>query len=174
MAGVSIGLSQPTTFPLQYVRFQRSYLWDILLPDISIGLSGVVISQLAQEVSFGDYNISPNDMKSGPFELKYAGLMKIDKVDITLLKVMPDIVTPYFNAWKELIVDKQGLYHPKANYAKDIWIRFLDSTGLSIGKYRLIGAFPITFPSYSLNYRDEDVTKIKIGFSVDRVEYQSI
>jgi hypothetical protein len=174
MAGIAIGISQPTTFPLQYARFQRSYSWDIVLPDISIGLSGVIISQLVQEVSFGDYNITQADMKSGPYELKYAGLMKIGKVDITLLKTMPDIVTPYFNAWKELIVDAQGLYHPKNEYAKVIYVRFVDSTGLAVGKFKLIGAFPIDFPTYSLNYDDNKIIPIKVGFSVDKVEYQAI
>ena len=87
---------------------------------------------------------------------------------------MPDIITPYFNAWKGLIVDSQGLYHPKNNYSKNIWVRFLDSTGLSIGKYKLINCFPITFPAYDLNYTDERVQTINIGFSVDRVEYQVI
>ena len=170
-----LGISQPTTLPLQYARFQRSYLWDVLLPDINIGLSGVIVSQLIQNVKFGDYNISLSDMKNGPFIFNYAGLMKIEnKVEITLLKTMPDIITPYFAAWKELIVDKQGLYHPKTNYAKNIWVRFLDSTGVAIGKYKLIGAFPTTFPSYDLNYTEEKVTTINIGFSVDKVEYQAI
>jgi hypothetical protein len=100
--------------------------------------------------------------------------MEVGEISLTLLKIMPDIVTPYLNAWKELIVDTQGLYHPKSNYAKNIYIRFLDSTGLSIGKYKLIGAFPTKFPEYSLNYTDEKVTTIKVGFSVDKVEYQGI
>ena len=73
-----IGLSQPTTFPLQYARFQRSYLWDILLPDICIGLSGIIVSQLVQNVRFGDYNINAVTMKNGPYEFSYASLMKIE------------------------------------------------------------------------------------------------
>lgn len=174
MAGIAIGISQPTTFPLLYARFQRSYSWDVLLPDISIGLSGIVISQLIQSCSFGDYNLATNTMKSGPFELKYAGQMNVDKLKLTLLKTMPDIVTPYFNAWKGLIVDKRGLYQVKSNYAKAIWIRFLDSTGLAVGKYKLTGAFPITFPAYDLNYNDDKVTTVNVEFSVDNVEYQAI
>jgi hypothetical protein len=174
MAGISIGISQPTTFPLQYARFQRSYSWDVLLPDINIGLSGVVISQLVSQVSFGDYNLSTNNMKLGPLEYKYAGLMNVKNATMSLWKTMPDIVTPYFKAWKELIVDKNGLYQVKQKYAKDIWVRYLDSTGLAVGKYRLIRAFPVTFPAYDLNYDDNKVLSVNIEFSVDNVEYQSI
>ena len=174
MSGIAIGISQPTTFPLIYARFQRSYSWDVLLPDISIGFSGIIISQLVQSVSFGDYNISTNSMKNGPFEFKYVGLMGVNNVKMTLLKTMPDIVTPYFNSWKELIVDKKGLYQVKSKYAKSIAIRFLDSTGLAVGKYKLTGCFPTTFPAYSLNYNEEKVTTVDIDFSVDKVEYQAI
>jgi len=172
-----IGISQPTNLVLNKARYQRSYLWDVLLPDIGFSLGGFVglaISQFIQEVSFGDYSIeSPNVMRYGPYEASFAGLFKVEPVTMTFIKTMPDIISPYFNAWKNLIVDASGLYQPKANYQKDIYIRFLDSTGLAVGRYKLKGCFPIKFPAYRLNYGSNEVLKVEVQFRTDRIEYEA-
>jgi hypothetical protein len=69
------------------------------------------------------------------------------------------------------MVDDQGLFYPKNNYQKTMYIRFIDQIGVALGQYKLIGCFPITFPSYDLNYEREEITKVKIEFSVDKIEY---
>jgi len=170
------GLSVPTDWLLTKARFQRNYLWDVLLPDIGMkagGLIGFGLAQLVQTVEFGDYSIpNPIKMKYGPYEASFAGLLSVNRVGMTFLKTMPDAVAAYFSAWKKLIVDDQGLYHPKANYQKNIYIRFLDSTSVAIGRYKLIGCFPTSFPSYSLNYKDNEVTTVKVEFSIDKLEYE--
>jgi len=170
-----IGISQPSAFLLSKARFQRDYLWDVLLPDIGIsagGLIGFGIGQLAQSVSFGDYNISTaNVMKIGPYEHNFAGLLTVPTVKMKFLKTIPDVVATYFNAWKNKIVGVHGTYYPKNNYQRTIYIRFNDSTGLAIGQYKLIGAFPITFPQYNLDYAADKVTEIEIEFKIDQIEY---
>ena len=172
---MAIGISQPSAFLLSKARFQRNYLWDVLLPDINIetgGLIGFSLSQFVQGIKFGDYSIdSAITQRFGPFQAHYAGLFTVEKVTITFLKTMPDIVSAYFNAWKNLIISTDGLYQVKANYQRTIRIRFLDITGIAVGEYRLIGAFPIVFPSYNLSYESNDVTKVDIVFEVDRIEY---
>lgn len=189
-SGVVVGVSQPTNFVLAKSRYQRVYNWDVLLPDVSSlfgqskgilgsigkileGVQGLSIGQYCQNVEFGDYSI--NDlisMRYGPYSANYPGLFTIDKVRMSFLKPVPDIVSMYFNAWKNLIVDKNGLYNVKSKYAKTIYIRFLDSTGISIHRYKLLGAFPIIFPKYNLDYNQNDVVKIQIEFSVDKIDME--
>ena len=172
---VQIGISQPTSFVLQYSRLQRNYLWDVLLPDVGMsigGLQGFAMTQYVQGVSFGDYNIEKTMMKFGPYRASFAGLLTVNEVAITFLKPMPDFISSYFNSWKKLILDKDGLYQPKNVYQKSIYIRFLDSTGIAINKYKLTGCFPLKFPSYELNYDNEEVTKFTVTFAVDQIEIQ--
>jgi len=175
------GVSVPVDWILGKARFQRNYLWDVLLPDISDttggvktgGLIGFGLAQLVREVQFGDYSIaSPSTMRVGPYQANFAGLLTVDKIRITFVKTMPDAVSAYINAWKDLIVDKQGLFQVKAKYQKDIYVRFLDSTGIAVGRYKLIGCFPTKFPEYNLNYQNEELTQVKVEFTVDKIEYQ--
>ena len=177
MATIGQFISQPTDFVLGHLRFQRDYLWDVLLPDIGFnigGLGGLFVGQLVQSIQFGDYSMeTPSTMRVGPYTASFAGMLTVDRVQISFLKTMPDAISAYFNAWKNLIVDKSGLFHPKNDYQKNIYIRFIDSTGIAFGRYKLIGAFPITFPKYSnLNYESNTVTKVNIEFRVDKIEYE--
>lgn len=171
------GISQPTDFPLHFLRYQRNYLWDVLMPDIGISLGGLVgfgVGSLVQEVSFGDYSVaSPNTMKYGPYEAKFVGMLEVPPVNMKFLKMVPDVVSMYFNSWKNLMIDKQGLYHPKEDYQKNIYIRFIDQTGIALGRYKLIGCFPTKFPSYNLSYANSSLTMVDVSFTVDKIEYQA-
>lgn len=169
-----IGISQPSSIILGAARFQRDYLWDIILPDIGIlgGLIGFTLGQLVQTVSFGDYNLETSTMRFGPYGSHFAGTLEIEKVQMTFLKTVPDVITAYFGAWKNMIMSSNGTYYPKNNYARTIYIRFNDSTGLAIGQYKLLGAFPIAFPSYNLSYDSEKAVHVEIEFQIDRIESQ--
>ncbi len=177
---MAIGIGQPSAIALPYYRFQRNYMWDVLLPDVGMGfptfgLIGFALGQLVQEVSFGDYSIKdPHKMRYGPYEAKFAGLMTAETLDITFLKTMPDAVSAYFNAWKNLIVSPQGLYRPKFRYQKPIMLRFTDVTGITLGQYSFINCFPVTFPSYELSYKNNEVTRVEVKFEVDRIEYTTL
>ena len=171
----SVGITQPTNTVLRYARFQRDYLWDVLLPDIGIstgGLMGFGLGQLVQSVTFGDYNMENRSMRYGPYEAFYAGKMNISTIAMTFLKTMPDVVSSYFDSWKNLIISKDGLYSAKGIYQKNIYIRFVDQSGITIGQYKMIGCFPIKFPSYDLSYEKDGVTKITVEFKVDKIEYK--
>jgi len=172
-------ISQPTAHLFSKVRFQRNYLWDVALPDIGAdlsGLGGLAVGELIQSVQFGDYNVeNPATMRIGAFQTWFASLLTVRRVQMTFLKTMPDIVSAYFNAWKNLMVDKQGLFHPKDDYQQTVIIRFLDATGVAFGKYKLIGCFPVTFPKYTnLSYEENSITKVVIEFQVDKIEYSWI
>jgi hypothetical protein len=172
---MAIGVGQPSAIALPYYRFQRNYMWDVLLPDVgfpALGLIGFALGQLVQEVSFGDYSIKdPHKMRFGPYEAKFAGLLTTETLDMTFLKTMPDAVSAYFNAWKNLIISPAGLYYPKFHYQKTIMLRFTDVSGITLGQYAFINCFPVIFPSYELSYKNSEVTKVDVSFEVDRIEY---
>ena len=161
----------------QGVSFQRNFLWDVILPDIASqtgGLTGFSIGTLAQEISFGDYSIdSPNIMRVGPYQAYFAGLLSVQTIKITFLKTTPDVVAPYLYAWKQLMLSNGGLFQPKANYQKNIYIRFFDQTGNITEQYKCIGCFPVEFPQYQLDYGSNKLTTITPQFQVDKVEYSN-
>lgn len=172
---MAFGVSQPTAFLLSKARFQKDFLWEVLLPDIGVsafGLVGFTLGQLVQEVAFGDYSIDQaTTTRFGPYQAHFAGMFKVPRVRMTFLKTMPDAVSAYFKAWKNLIITEDGIYNPKNMYQRTIFIRFSDSTGLTLGQYKFIGAFPITFPHYNLAYSSNTITKVNVEFETDKVEY---
>ena len=85
---------------------------------------------------------------------------------------MPDIVSMYFYAWKKLMISESGLYSVKTKYQKTLYVRFLDSTGISIQRYKLIGCFPVSFPSYSLDFERNGIERVSIDFAVDKIEME--
>ena len=162
-----MGLIQPL---LSNVHFQRTYMWELVLPMVGF-MPGVLLCPLAQSISFGDYSFEHSDStRFGAFEAKYPGILKVNEMSMTFLKAVPDIVTTYFTLWRKLMVSASGLYSPKNDYAKTIYLIFLDTTGLPVNRYKFTGVFPKSLPNYSLDYTTEEVTKIKIDFSVDKVE----
>jgi len=170
------GLSVPVDWILAKARFQRNYLWDVLLPDIGFsagGLIGFGLGQLVREVQFGDYSMdNSRSVRVGPYEAQFAGLLKADRIRVTFVKTMPDAVSAYVNAWKNLIIGKDGLFKTKDKYSKTMYVRFLDSTGIALGRYKLIGCFPVIYPKYQMNYENNDLTTVVVEFSVDKIEYE--
>ena len=175
------GVSVPVDWILAKARFQRNYLWDVLLPDISPkfagiptgGLIGFGLGQLVRKVQFGDYSMDDSrTMRVGPFQANFAGLLKVDRVRVTFVKTMPDAVSAYINSWKDLIIGDDGLFKTKDKYAKTMYVRFLDSTGIALGRYKLIGCFPVIYPKYDLNYENNDLTTVVIEFAIDKIEYK--
>jgi len=151
-------------------KFQRSYMWEFLLPDLG-GVPGTEVSKLCQEVKFGDYSM--NDLsvvRYGPFRAGYAGLFEITEVTATFLKPNPDIVTEYFYQWREKIVSKTGSYFPKANYSKEGFIIMYSTTGEEVERYKLRGLFPKNMPAYNLSYSTEEVVKLEFVLNVDMIE----
>jgi hypothetical protein len=178
-----IGISQPSSLVLEYSRIQRNYLWDVLLPDINFplgnlaggilqGMQGLAMTQYVQAVRFGDYTVEKTMMKYGPYRASFPGLLTVESATITFLKPRPDFISSYFYAWKDLMVSRDGLYQPKNKYQKPVYIRFLDSTGVAINRYRLTGCFPLQFPSYNLDYDNNTVTKFSVTLAIDRIEIQ--
>ena len=155
-------------------NFQRDYLWEVLLPPLAgFDTSQVLqLETLIQSVRFGDYSVdSPSMMRVGPYQSWFVGLLSVQTIKMTFLKTNPDLVAPYFYAWRQLMVDNTGLFQPKSNYQKNIYIRFLDTDGTASGQYKCVGCFPTTFPQYNLDYGSNKIVQIEPIFNVDKIEY---
>lgn len=163
---------------------QRDYMWDVKLPElgastnifgIPIGASTLVdIGKFVQDIDFGDYNMkSTNEMQTGAYKNKFAGVLDVDDITMTFLRPVPDVVTPYFQKWRSLMVTSgfgSGLFYPKGNYAKTIYIYMLGVDNLITGTFKCVGCFPTKLPNYKLNYKGEGVLSFPVTFNVDRIE----
>jgi hypothetical protein len=160
--------------------FQRDYMWDIRLPElgastnifgIAVGASTLVdIGRFCQIVDFGDYDMeSTNEMQVGAYRNKFAGMLRIKDIFMTFLKPSPDVVTPYFQKWRNLAV-KDSIFYPKKNYAKTIYIYMLGVDNMISGTFKLYNCFPTQLPSYRLDYGSDKILTFPVKFSVDRIE----
>jgi hypothetical protein len=156
------------------VSFQRNYNWEVNFPSV-IGTTHVdstKINPLVRSVWFGDYSVdSPSTMRVGPFRSNFVSLLSVQTIKIELLKTTPDLVVPYFNNWKTLMVDASGLFQPKNSYQANIYIRLFNREGNITEHYKCIGCFPTTFPQYQLDYNKNDMTMLTVVFTVDKIEY---
>ena len=150
---------------------QRVYNWDCIMPDIwGARILGILVSKYCQSITFGNYNIDDiAEMNVGAFKKHFSGRMTIPNPKITLIAPVPDIVSNYFDTWKNLIIDERGFYHKTSDYKKNIYIVLYDRTGIPVKKITLVGAFPKTFPSWNLTYSDENVVKYDIEFKTDNI-----
>lgn len=159
---------------------QREYMWDVRLPELgkTVNIFGISIGgstladpgRFCQDIDFSDYNMSStNNMQVGAYTNKFAGMLEIGEITMSFLKPNPDIVIPYFQKWFSLIT-KGGLYYPKKNYGKTIYIYMLGVDNMISGTFKCVGCFPKTMPSYKLSYGGEKVLTFPVRFSVDRIE----
>lgn len=157
------------------IHFQRNYMWEIVLPTFMRGvipMPGIIISKLCQSIIFEDYIIdgTSDTTRFGAFEAKYPGLLTIGPITLTFLKTTPDVVTTYFTQWRKLMISDSGLYAKKSDYAKTMYLIFLDTTGIITNRYKFINVFPLSMPAYNLNYTDDKLTSIDIKLNVDKIE----
>ena len=150
--------------------FQREFNFEIKLPDMGY-LSGILVGVYCQSIKFGQYNIQEiTKVRHGAKTKGYAGPLEIQSATCTFLQPFPDIVSMYFSKWKNLMVDSNGFYSSKANYAKTIYVVEFDRTSVPAAIYKLTGAFQKTFPAHSLSSESEQVAKFEIEFHVDDME----
>lgn len=71
-----------------------------------------------------------------------------------------------------MIVDSAGLFQVKNNYAKSVYIRFLNEAGVVTSQFECVGSFPIIYAYYNLNYKASTLAETQIQFAVDKIEYQ--
>jgi hypothetical protein len=151
-------------------KFQRNYMWEFIPPDIDI-IPGYEIGKLCQDVRFGDYSMNEvSSMRYGPYRTGYANLLEIPNVTATFLKTSPDIVTEYFYAWREKIVNSEGHYFPKLNYSKTGYLILYSTAGEEVERYKFRGMFPKNIPEHNLSYAEQDIVRLQVAFHIDLIE----
>ena len=159
---------------LQTINFQRNYLWELVIAYDTPTLSGFDVGTLAQAVAFGEYSVESNKMRVGPYTSFFAGLLTVQVFRVTFLVPNPNVLVDYFDSWKDLMVGNDGLFFPKTNYMKNMYLRLLDRDGTITGQYKLIGCFPTGFPYYQLDYGTNGLAKVPMVFAVDKIEYTDL
>jgi len=154
---------------------QRKYLWQLFLPSTINNVLGYSVSQFCQDVAFGPYALSNvMKMQQGAFIRFYGGLQDIKSVNLTFLLPADNTVLDYFYGWYHLMIDEQGYYHPKIDYAKQAFVSLYDRTGIETVKFIMKGAFPIAKPTMSMSFDVNNVQSTTIALSVDNIEMWSL
>lgn len=158
-------------FP-RYGGVQRSYNWDLLLPDIyGVLVSGIVVSRYCQSVEFHQYNIEDVvELKRGIKVRKFPAGMKIDLVRATFVAPTPDVVNLYFAKWRSIIVDRYGRFVPSDKYKRTGYLLLTDRSGIPSNVIKFTGMFPMRFPAFDLDYGREEPLMYHVDFSVDDVD----
>jgi hypothetical protein len=150
-------------------NLQRSYLWEAILP--LIGNNADQVSKQCIDVKFGDYSVSePLVLRWGAYLEKYSGLLNVTNITLTFVETEEGTVYNYFKAWRNLIVTPAGFFTEKENYARQmslILYRQNYDDGLN---FTCWGVWPLSMPQYTLNFTNDDIVRISIELSVDRIE----
>jgi len=149
---------------------QRAFTWRLFMLASFNGVLGYYVSQYCQDIVFGDYAMSELSMrKHGAFQRYYAGIQAIEAVDLVFLLPTDSSVQDYFYGWYERIIDRQGYYHPKIEYSRDMYLLLSDQSGSMTSTYRFKGAFPKNHLRIHPSYEIDDVMKASISLSVDGI-----
>lgn len=161
-------------------ELQKSFNWDIILPDVqgtSISVPGIRVSPFVQGVSFGQYTMDDvNPVQHGALKAHSAGLLSIKEISVDFICPAFSLVFDYFEGWRSLIYDANALcYSLKSNYVnggggQPGLITFYDSASNPVYQWTLVNMFPKSFPNYKLTYDSQDVMKFTADFSVDFIQ----
>jgi len=165
-----MGLMGRDVSSLQWQRFQRTYNWEIILPTI-LPIPGELVSQLVQSVTYSDYEMTePAMMRDGAFQRFFAGGLTVAPFKITFMENELASVKLYLSAWKNAMLDYNGLYKKKiGGYAKDIALLYMTNEGIPYREVKFQNAFPLKFYEATLDYNSNEILKVTIPFTCDRV-----
>lgn len=156
---------------VQTGSLQRTYNWEVRMPFEMGGVDGLDISTLCQEVRFGDYTIGDlSQLRYGPYQAFFPGKLSISTVTLVFVKPLKDCVSSFFYGWRNMVISPAGYYSPKNHYAMSMYVSLLDRGGIQVKEFKLAKVFPKSLPTYDLKYADEDIVRLSIELSVDRIE----
>lgn len=151
-------------------RFQRKYNFEVLLPMVGWVL-GELAAPMIQAVSYSDYFMEKAaEMKKGAYKAFYVDDLASPTLTFKFLETEEGIVRLYLNAWRNLMINRQGLWNNKKQYAKDIVLTYLTAEGLPIRVVKFRNAFPLIFYRADLSYESNDIQTIEVPFACDMVE----
>ncbi len=151
-------------------RFQRKYNFEVLLPMVGWVL-GELAAPMIQGVSYSDYFMEKAaEMKKGAYKAFYVDDLASPTLTFKFLETEEGIVRLYLNAWRNLMINRQGLWNNKNQYAKDIVLTYLTAEGLPIRVVKFRNAFPLIFYRADLSYESNEIQTIEVPFACDMVE----
>jgi hypothetical protein len=154
---------------------QRDYIWQIGLDDVS-GISGKDTAKYCQAVSVGPFDASAKYIKYGPRRLAMPDQLSIGNVTLMFLSPIPNIVSAYFTAWFNMMVDQDGYYSPMMVYKRNVPILLMADTKnekQTVGRLTLKGAFVLKRPRWDLKYSGEGgVVMHGVELSVDNLSVE--
>lgn len=164
-----------STLTTRIWMLQRTYNWQVILPDNVSDVPGIWVSQYCQDMKFGDYSITEvSALRHGADQRFYAGLREIEKVPMSFILPIDNSVRDYFKGWRKLIKDDDGFFYPKSHYKRDVYVFLFDRSGIQSAKFVLKGCFPSNCPPLSLTYAEDSILKWNTDLFVDYIEESSL
>lgn len=133
------------------------------------------VSRLVEDINYTDYEMSsPENMRQGAFQTFYAGFLDKRPFSITFRETELGLIKRYFRAWRNLIVDGQGLFKRKKGfglgYAKPITMNYLNNAGDIRNTIVFSYAFPTSFNNWTASYNESNVQKMTVNFVCDYID----
>jgi hypothetical protein len=152
-------------------RFQRSYGFEVLLPQVG-WVPGELVAPTIQDITYSDYVMKePTSMRSGAYKLFYVNDLQDPVLKIIFLETEEGAVRLYLNAWRSLMLTNKGLWRKKLNgYAKNITLTYLTAEGIPLRVVNFRNAFPLKFYDAALSYKENTIQQIEVPFACDMVE----
>ncbi len=168
-----MNLLETTSKYPSYLGIQRTYNFEVILPSLyNMLVDGWFVSRFCQSVKVGQYDLNSVEIKRGARNLFFPDSTVLQPAYLTFVAPVPDVVSLYFNTWRDLIINKKGLYGLASQYKKRVYVILFDRTGIPSNMIVLKGAWPITFPKYDdLAYATEDVKKHEITLRFDDISF---
>ena len=152
---------------------QRTYLWDVLIPNPVGGGDPDTISLRARsksipEASFGQILI-PYKQSAG---VVYPGKLSFPHDwDCTFIEGEDHAMFDIIYDWRQSIInDRTNIGTTDVAVKSDIYLKLLKTDGEESMKIRLVGCFPRVCPSVPLSYDDESELQYPVTWSYDRWE----
>ncbi len=119
------------------------------------------------EIQCSPISISPNAVFRNGIQQKYAGNYDVGSASLKLYTDVSGMSFNYANAWIRSIRRNDGQWGLPASYKKDIVVYILDSTREVVVDIRLVGCYPTSWQSYSLEATSASPLFTLLELSVD-------
>lgn len=174
----------------RYVPHQKKYNWEVMLPMVeasargagSAGVGGLAkdlvssvtgvalaeaVSALIIGVEFGGYKLGADAvMNYGHRQKKVPGRLEDSVLSLTFRETELGLVDTYFNMWRNLVVDEDGLYGVRLEYSKTVVLMLLSSVGFPVKSFDYREVYPKTISSGTLDYDESAILAYTIEFAV--------
>lgn len=118
-------------------------------------------------------NVNPTVIQYRGREVKFAGERTFDPWTVTVINDSSMKLRAAFERWSNLLnnrTDNGGSLLP-ATYMADLQVEQLDRNDVSIRKYQIFNAFPITVSEIGLSYSSNDViSEFNVSFQFSHFE----